>query len=198
MKKIMIAAAIACAAAMSQAATVKWASENVYAAADSTGKYSTTVKITSGTASLYNITAAQYSEWVAAIAADQATGMATVYDAMQKETAIATASLNKSKFTLTDSRDISAATGADPIDLYSAIIYTYTDGDGKDWYVANVGTAHFEANTSKTIGNMNTFVAGDATGAAITGWQTAAVPEPTSGLLLLLGVAGMALRRRRA
>lgn len=34
-----------------------------------------------------------------------------------------------------------------------------------------------------------------------TGWQVAqatSIPEPTSGLLLLLGVAGMALRRRRA
>ncbi len=30
------------------------------------------------------------------------------------------------------------------------------------------------------------------------GWYTAAVPEPTSGLLMLLGVAGLALRRRRA
>jgi len=30
------------------------------------------------------------------------------------------------------------------------------------------------------------------------GWYTASVPEPTSGLLMLLGVAGLALRRRRA
>ena len=29
-------------------------------------------------------------------------------------------------------------------------------------------------------------------------WTQAAVPEPTSGLLLLLGVAGLALRRKRA
>ena len=30
------------------------------------------------------------------------------------------------------------------------------------------------------------------------GWQTTAVPEPTSGLLMLLGMAGLALRRRLA
>ena len=29
-------------------------------------------------------------------------------------------------------------------------------------------------------------------------WTAAAVPEPTSGLLLLLGVAGLALKRKRA
>ena len=29
------------------------------------------------------------------------------------------------------------------------------------------------------------------------GWTTTAVPEPTSGLLMLLGMAGLALRRRR-
>ena len=37
----------------------------------------------------------------------------------------------------------------------------------------------------------------DASSAA-SGWATASVPEPTSGLLLLLGVAGLALKRKRA
>ena len=37
-----------------------------------------------------------------------------------------------------------------------------------------------------------------ATSVGGSGWVEANVPEPTSGLLLLLGVAGLALRRRRA
>ena len=37
----------------------------------------------------------------------------------------------------------------------------------------------------------------NATSAA-NGWAAVAVPEPTSGLLMLLGMAGLALRRRRA
>ena len=35
-------------------------------------------------------------------------------------------------------------------------------------------------------------------GYSAAGWYTASVPEPTSGLLLLLGVAGLALKRKRA
>ena len=46
---------------------------------------------------------------------------------------------------------------------------------------------------SKTTFTSGTFAANGA------GWySTAAVPEPTSGLLLLLGVAGLALKRKRA
>ena len=80
---------------------------------------------------------------------------------------------------------------------YSAIILTYNDGTGISHYKANAGEWEFAADIGKVVAEMDTFVGGDAGGmtTAVT-WQS--VPEPTSGLLLLLGVAGLALRRRRA
>lgn len=57
--------------------------------------------------------------------------------------------------------------------------------------------------TTPTTGNANiNFTTGQNLGGSSTwssaGWQPSAVPEPTSGLLLLLGVAGLALKRKKA
>ena len=69
--------------------------------------------------------------------------------------------------------------------LYVVII----DNDGKDLaYTAAASTANIQNST------MNAPVL--KTSSAFT--YAEAVPEPTSGLLLLLGVAGLALKRKRA
>lgn len=58
---------------------------------------------------------------------------------------------------------------------------------------ANGGDNEFRVFESTASGGKMAFAPGSA-GA----WTAAAVPEPTSALLLLLGVAGLALKRKRA
>lgn len=79
------------------------------------------------------------------------------------------------------------------------------DKDGNDGvYISDYATiqASDVGNSFVTFGSQNAYSSAfkDATaGYAGSGWYSAsAVPEPTSGLLLLLGVAGLALKRKRA
>ena len=90
---------------------------------------------------------------------------------------------------------------------------SYEFANGSTYYVtaiikANDGSASWEAAlASFTVGatgdaniNFTTGAGFDVAGQkwSAAGWQTQDVPEPTSGLLMLLGVAGLALRRKRA
>ena len=57
---------------------------------------------------------------------------------------------------------------------------------------AKIVSGQATVSSTTTVGFANMATATQASG----NWQT--VPEPTSGLLMLLGMAGLALRRRRA
>ena len=80
---------------------------------------------------------------------------------------------------------------------YAAIILTYDEGAGVTHYVGNAASYAFAADIDAQVFEMDTFIGGDAGAmSTATGWT--AVPEPTSGLLMLLGMAGLALKRKRA
>ena len=63
--------------------------------------------------------------------------------------------------------------------------------------MGNYASAAVEATMDVETSFLANFMAGETSKGA-TAWSTAAVPEPTSGLLILLGMAGLALKRKRA
>ena len=77
--------------------------------------------------------------------------------------------------------------------VYAAILYVTKD---EDYYMGNVGSYTFEADVTYSESGMASLIGGATSGTTATAWQS--VPEPTSGLLLLLGMAGLALKRKRA
>ena len=214
MKKLMIAASVALMAACSHAAAMTWGTGTMYKpvlVTDTTTKATTfsSSKATSGVSVyLWELGKAQYDALFVsgdydATAAKVFAQYATINDQTGKisintgwTTSGKTASSNSSK-NLVDSKDTWAVGDT----AYAAMVLTYTDTNGKDYYIANLGSYTWEADDSGTLKGFGVGEFGDPAGTALSGWnvaQPSSVPEPTSGLLLLLGVAGMALRRRRA
>ena len=193
MKKLVLAAAVIGAAVATQAATVKWDSAKLFTAATAEGGFSSTAIKGAATGYLFTLTASEYDSFLADYNANG--NMKSVYDAYTKGTLGTAAQDGKTK-TLTSA--LALTTDAEVGDtVYGAIIYTYHDATlDKDFYIANIATGTVGAESGLTIGNLGTVFLGEgASGTSIGGWS--AVPEPTSGLLLLLGVAGLALRRKQ-
>ena len=167
----MIAAAIVCAAAFAQAATFNWGFESDQIA-DPAGNY-----IEGGIAQL----------WV---------GGELIATGPQNE------DYTFGSFDLTAESDKLAAlpegsiSGSFVGQAYKLVLQ-YTDAEGVDWEATYTGTSTFKS-VAGAAGEKAKNYEEFATNYAFTAGDWVAAPEPTTGLLMLLGMGALALRRRRA
>lgn len=182
MKKIMIALAAVALAAVSQAATINWGSGTVYNSANT--KANATTQVVS--MYVWEISQTAYDTYAALSATDLSKAIYADFGA-SLATADATGTTN-AKGQVTKA----GATDHTTFPVYGAILFL--DANNADMAMGNIAKVTWEGvgvpGASGLATNLNA-------GASAPVWAET-VPEPTSGLLLLLGMAGLALKRKIA
>ena len=181
MKKLIIAAAIVCASAFAQAASVGWT--NMGLASYNGDKYQMFVIGQKGVTDVATITALLN----AGTAVDSyAIGGGTIANGFASVTSTA------SGYTISTPGTYTA---------FMVLFDAETPVAGTTKYAVLEGGLNGTGYTQKIEATTAaiTFAGGNAASmASAAEWKTYGAPEPTSGVLLLLGVAGLALKRRRA
>ena len=181
----MIALAVVAMGVAANAASFTWKATSgyLYDGAE------TPAKITSGTAYLLFTSALTQSDLVTAFAADAATAASTVASKAVNSSSIG------SNARIAQSDSFTAGVTTDQTAYF--VVF-----NGDNMYVSIEASAPYAAVGDSDIA-FSSISASSKTmldktaGYSAAGWY-GAVPEPTSGLLMLLGMAGLALRRRRA
>lgn len=179
MKKLIIAAAMVCAAVFAQAATVNWGALGVKA--DGGGSP------TAGWAvmAFYTEVGAGSSAIEAAINSKSAASLAF-------ESTTLAVSLSKGRVTAHDV-SVAALDTSKSYDFYF-VVFNNSDATAATKYVM---VNDLDKAYSGLDGNYTT--SGDFS--TLPAWQDISapvIPEPTTGLLVLLGIAGLALKRKQA
>ena len=191
MKKLMIALAAVAMGVAANAASYSWqaSSGRLF-----DGHGSATANRYAGTGYLFNVADVSQAALIAAFTSEA--GVATTLSS-----ALATGTFSNGRASESDN-----FTGPNA-DFTAYFAVLGKDADGNDAiYISDTTVASYTAVGYGRIefGQQNAYSSAgfnDASkGFSSAGWYSsaAAVPEPTSGLLMLLGMAGLALRRRRA
>ena len=186
MKKIMIACAAVALAAVAQAASIDWAvTGNSWTLADGNKAAKNTT--------VYLIDAAQWSTIEAAI-----NGGATSFTT-DDAGILGVGATSNTKGAVAGTATSSQLTAGQAYDYAYLVLM-----DGKYFASGTMNKAAYDP--TDAVYSETTSIMFDATHSTTAsslsgGWadvKTSDIPEPTSGLLLLLGVAGLALKRKRA
>jgi len=188
MKKLMMAAAIVCAAVMAHAGSYNWNATAGWISPDDDVGWSGK--------SVYFFSADQIakSALLANLTMDNIEANAMTLDSGYNY--VTTGS--DGNFSVTGEKNSFAAGGKDEYaNLYALIVV------GDKAYAMDASNDPYKISDAVVSGSEMAFTFGDTVTGATSdaGWtsiKTSPTPEPTSGLLLLIGMAGLALRRRRA
>ena len=176
MKKLLTMLAAIVVATISQAATVNWLVLNVQSSSDTAVAAGWAIQVFSSTVTY------DYAKAAAGEITPWETG-ATV--------------LSGTSYRATGSGTQANGTSAS----YYAVIYDAASIDSAKNYIVSAAVAVMtnDAGSDARLSFGNMSGTGTTNAFLNSSWTaTAAVPEPTSGMLILLGMAGLALRRRRA
>ena len=186
MKKLMFMLAAAVAVVSAQAASVNWTCTNVK---DGSGN------AINGVAYFINAATLSQDAFKALSGAD---AFNTALSGMYSYTPSSVGN-DAGKYTVDSAHAVNNATlglsDATAYSVYLAVFDTATITDSSKYYLTDakdLTTLSGTSSASLKFGNQST--PSQAAGA----WGSVNVPEPTSGLLMLVGLAGLALRRRRA
>ena len=193
MKKLMIALAVAACAVAANAAAFNWTSSGTATAKTINSKEGTALYSATTPYTLYLFDAGVTSQ-DALLAGLRGSKAITEFTSVTSQTLASNSRITDQEF--------SYGSAGTEYNFYMAIV------NGDDVFLSASKAAMGQASdvSNLSFSGLNTatkkvFADSDATFAANgAGWYStaAAVPEPTSGLLMLLGMAGLALRRRRA